>query len=134
MQIEQIETFLDLCVTQSSNQTAERLGVTQSTVSGRITSLEKTVGQRLFQRSRSGTALTTEGLRFEPHARSLLHSWVTALNATNDTGISARHCLTLSFTLRPIIPLKCAPTSHRVHWMWPSCIPRAPIPIFILKH
>ena len=88
MQIEQIETFLDLCVTQSFNQTAERLGVTQSTVSGRITSLEKTVGQRLFQRSRSGTALTTEGLRFEPHARSLLHSWVTALNATNDTGIA----------------------------------------------
>jgi len=88
MQIELIEAFLDLCETQSFNQTADRLGVTQSTISGRISSLEKTVGCRLFQRSRSGTALTTEGLRFEPHARSLRHAWVTALNATQDTGIA----------------------------------------------
>ena len=88
MQIELIETFLDLCQTKSFNQTAERLGVTQSTVSGRIKSLERVVGVRLFQRSRSGTALTTQGLRFEPHARSLRHDWVTALNATQDTAIT----------------------------------------------
>lgn len=88
MQIELIDTFLDLCETKSFNQTAERLGVTQSTVSGRIKSLETIVGVRLFQRSRSGTALTTQGLRFEPHARSLRHDWVTALNATRDTAIA----------------------------------------------
>ena len=85
MQIELIETFLDLCETKSFNRTAERLGMTQSTISGRVKSLEAIVGRRLFQRSRSGTALTTEGLRFEPHARSLRHDWVTALNATRDT-------------------------------------------------
>ncbi|WP_341367139.1 LysR family transcriptional regulator [Yoonia sp. BS5-3] len=88
MQIELIETFLDLCQTQSFNQTAERLGVTQSTVSGRIKALEGNVGRKLFQRSRSGTALTTEGLRFEPHARALRHAWVTALNAARDTAIA----------------------------------------------
>lgn len=87
MQIELIETFLDLCQTQSFNKTAERLGITQSTVSGRIKALENNVGRRLFQRSRSGTALTTEGLRFEPHARALRHAWVTALHAARDTGI-----------------------------------------------
>lgn len=88
MQIELIDTFLDLCETKSFNQTADRLGVTQSTVSGRIKSLEAIVGVRLFLRSRSGTALTTEGLRFEPHARSLRHDWVTALNATRDTALT----------------------------------------------
>jgi len=88
MQIELIETFLDLCETRSFNQTAERLEVTQSTVSARVKSLEATVGVRLFQRSRSGTALTTEGLRFEPHARSLRHDWVTALNATRDQALA----------------------------------------------
>lgn len=88
MQIELIETFLDLCETKSFNQTAERLSVTQSTVSGRIKSLERVVGVRLFQRSRSGTSLTTQGLRFEPHARSLRHDWVTALNATQDTALA----------------------------------------------
>ena len=88
MQIELIETFLDLCETRSFNQTAERLGVTQSTISGRIKALEKAIGRPLFTRSRAGTALTTEGLRFEPHARSLRHSWITALNATRDSGIA----------------------------------------------
>ncbi|MGR3711069.1 MAG: LysR family transcriptional regulator, partial [Alterinioella nitratireducens] len=38
MQIELVETFLDLCDTRSFNRTADRLGVTQSTVSGRIRS------------------------------------------------------------------------------------------------
>ncbi len=88
MQIELIDTFLDLCETRSFNQTAERLGVTQSTVSGRVKTLEASVGVRLFLRSRSGTALTVEGLRFEPHARSLRHDWVTALNAARDTAMA----------------------------------------------
>ncbi|WP_342069125.1 LysR family transcriptional regulator [Yoonia algicola] len=87
MQIELIDTFLDLCETKSFNRTAERLGVTQSTVSGRIRSLEATLGVKLFQRSRSGTSLSVQGLRFEPHARSLRHDWVTALNAAQDTGL-----------------------------------------------
>ena len=88
MQIELIETFLDLCETRSFNRTAERMGVTQSTVSGRIKALENSVERRLFTRSRSGTSLTTEGLRCEPHARSLRHNWITALQATRDTGIA----------------------------------------------
>ena len=36
MQLELIETFLDLCDTKSFNRTADKLGVTQSTVSGRV--------------------------------------------------------------------------------------------------
>ncbi len=87
MQIELIDTFLDLCETKSFNKTAERLNVTQSTVSGRIKALEAAVGARLFLRSRAGTALTTQGLRFEPHARGLRHHWRTALNATRDTAL-----------------------------------------------
>ena len=75
MQIELLDTFLDLAETKSFHQTAERLQVTQSTVSARIQALEEAVGQRLFNRSRAGTALTIEGQRFEPHARSLRHEW-----------------------------------------------------------
>jgi LysR family transcriptional regulator, flagellar master operon regulator len=76
MQIELLETFLDLTQTRSFNRTAERLGLTQSTVSGRVTALEAAVGARLFARSRAGTDLTAEGVRFEPIARSLRHDWV----------------------------------------------------------
>jgi len=40
MQIEHLETFLDLMETNSFNRTAERLNLTQSTVSGRIQALD----------------------------------------------------------------------------------------------
>jgi DNA-binding transcriptional LysR family regulator len=86
MQIDLIDTFLDLCETRSFNRSAERLGVTQSTISGRIRALEATLTRPLFRRSRAGTELTTEGLRFEPHARALRRSWTEALNATRDAG------------------------------------------------
>ncbi|WP_104071248.1 LysR family transcriptional regulator [Albidovulum inexpectatum] len=86
MQIELVETFLDLFETRSFNRTAERLGLRQSTVSARIRSLEAALGHRLFQRSRAGTEPTTEGLRFAPHARRLLHDWTEARRAIRDMG------------------------------------------------
>lgn len=86
MQIELIQTFLDLSETRSFNRTADRLSVTQSTVSGRIRALETTLGHRLFTRSRAGTELTTEGLRFAPHARALLHAWTEARHAVGESG------------------------------------------------
>ena len=75
MQIELIDTFLDLVETRSFNRTAERLSITQSSVSGRVVALEAAVGVRLFNRSRAGTDLSAEGVRFEPHARGLRHQW-----------------------------------------------------------
>ena len=75
MQIDLLDTFLDLAETRSYHRTAERLRVTQTTVSARVTALEQAVGSRLFDRSRAGTDLTPEGKRFEPHARALRHEW-----------------------------------------------------------
>jgi len=89
MQIELLETFLDLVETRSFNRTAERLGVTQSTVSARVVTLEQAVGARLFVRSRAGTELSTEGLRFEPHARMLRTDWTEAKRAVAPSGNSA---------------------------------------------
>jgi LysR family transcriptional regulator, flagellar master operon regulator len=93
MQPDLLETFLDLVETRSFNRTAERLGLTQSTVSARVQALETTLGTRLFSRSRAGTELTTDGLRFEPHARSLRHAWAEAQRSVAPSGIAA-------FTLR----------------------------------
>ncbi len=78
MQIEQVQTFLDLLETRSFNRTADRQGVTQSTISGRVKALEKSLGERLFERSRSGTQPTTAALRFETHARVLRRAWADA--------------------------------------------------------
>lgn len=75
MDIQLLETFTDLMETRSFNQTAERLGITQSTVSHRIGTLEKLLGARLFNRSRSGTLPTLAGERFLQHAKTLNTQW-----------------------------------------------------------
>ena len=93
MQPELLDTFLDLVTTRSFNRTAERLGLTQSTVSARVQALEATLNARLFTRSRAGTDLTTEGLKFEPHARALRHAWAEAQRSVAPSGTAA-------FTLR----------------------------------
>lgn len=89
MQIELLETFLDLAETRSFHRTAERLGVTQSTVSARIRTLEGLLGRPLFRRSRAGSELTPEGHRFEPHARALRHGWGEAVAALHAGGAEA---------------------------------------------
>jgi LysR family transcriptional regulator, flagellar master operon regulator len=89
MQIELLDTFLDLVETRSFHRTAERLSVTQSTVSARVQTLEASVGARLFSRSRAGTDLTTEGLRFETHARLLRRDWNEARRAVAPSGDAA---------------------------------------------
>ncbi len=92
MQIELLDTFLDLIETRSFHRTAERLHLTQSTVSARVKVLEAALGVRLFTRSRAGTNLSTEGLKFDPHARALRHAWTEVLRAVapSATAITLR--------------------------------------------
>jgi DNA-binding transcriptional LysR family regulator len=86
---ELLDTFLDLIETRSFHRSAERLGLTQSTVSARVQALEATLDTRLFTRSRAGTQLTTEGLKFEPHARMLRHAMAEARRAVTPSGTTA---------------------------------------------
>ncbi|RVP38817.1 LysR family transcriptional regulator, partial [Sinorhizobium meliloti] len=44
MNLDLIDTFLDLLATGNFNRTAERLETTQSTISGRVKALEQAVG------------------------------------------------------------------------------------------
>ena len=89
MQIDLIDTFLDLVETRSFNRSADRLGVTQSTISARVKALETALESRLFNRSRAGTDLTTEGLRFETHARRLRQEWTAAQRSVAPSGEAA---------------------------------------------
>ncbi len=89
MQTDLLDTFLDLVETRSFNRTADRMGLTQSTVSGRIASLEADLGARLFTRSRAGTDLTPEGVRFESYARTLRQGWNEAARRIKVPGRAA---------------------------------------------
>jgi LysR family transcriptional regulator, flagellar master operon regulator len=89
MDIDHLDTFLDLLETRSFHRSAERLGLTQSSISARIVALETSIGARLFTRSRAGTNLTTEGLKFESHARAMRHAWHEAQRAVTAAGTKA---------------------------------------------
>lgn len=77
-----IRTFLAVVATESFVSAAERIHVTQSTVSQRIQKLEHVLGHQLFNRSKSGVELTVHGSKFEPYARSLAQLWDEAVYQT----------------------------------------------------
>lgn len=86
--MEQIKTFLSVVANGSFLEAANRLYVTQSTVSTRIQRLESYLGVSLFVRNRSGAVLTLPGHRFLRHAKSLL---LTLEQARHDIGLSSRY-------------------------------------------
>ncbi|MGZ4958095.1 MAG: LysR family transcriptional regulator [Methylomonas sp.] len=87
MDIDQIRTFLSVAANGSFLEAANRLYVTQSTVSMRIQRLETYLGVPLFIRNRSGATLTQQGRRFFRHAKSLL---LTLEQARHDIGLPSR--------------------------------------------
>jgi DNA-binding transcriptional LysR family regulator len=71
MDTELARTFLVVVATGSFVDAAQKLHITQSTVSARIQRLEEILGAELFTRNKSGTTLTPAGRQFQRHAASL---------------------------------------------------------------
>lgn len=90
MQVDLIETFLDLMETRSFNRTAERLNITQSTVSHRVKALEAQFNRKLFTRNKGGTVPTAAGLRFLDYAKALQNQWHEATRAVTNAGALER--------------------------------------------
>lgn len=75
MDIDLARTFLEIVRTGSFMAAAERLHVTQTTVTARIRNLEAQLGCRLFTRNKRGAAPTEHGERFVVHANRLISAW-----------------------------------------------------------
>ncbi len=86
MEIEFARTFLAVAAAGNFVGAAQRLHVTQSTVSARIQALETQLGARLFRRGRGGAELTPAGRRFLRHAKTLVR---TLEQARHDVGLPA---------------------------------------------
>jgi DNA-binding transcriptional LysR family regulator len=84
MDTELARTFLSVVAAGSFVKAAERLFVTQSTVSARIHALEEHLRCQLFVRNKGGTTLTAAGRQFQKHAVSLLR---TLEQARQDVGV-----------------------------------------------
>lgn len=100
MNIEHMRAFLEVTATGSFQHAADKLHVTQSTVSARIKALEDRLNRQLFVRRKNGAELTAGGFHFHRHALTAVRSWDRArqeialpedLKAIVNLGIQLNH-------------------------------------------
>lgn len=97
MDTELARTFLAVITAGNFVSAAERLHVTQSTVSTRIKRLEEILRVELFVRNKSGTTLTPAGREFQRHAAILTR---TVELAKQETGAAGGYSSTLTIGSR----------------------------------
>ncbi|MFZ5815617.1 MAG: LysR family transcriptional regulator [Bacillota bacterium] len=117
MDIQALEAFWWIAKTGSFNRAAERLFLTQPSVTARIQALEKELGQTLFERKPRGVRLTDAGRVLLPHAERVLqdvkraHQAVMDLQTATGGTLMVGSALTSSAYLLPQILMRFK-TSH----------------------
>lgn len=89
METENVRTFLLLCKLKNFTQTAHQLFVAQSTVTNRVSELERELGVRLFERDKRNVSLTAAGGVFADYARRIVELEEACKKAVSD-GTAAR--------------------------------------------
>ncbi|MBQ8375245.1 MAG: LysR family transcriptional regulator [Clostridia bacterium] len=83
MNTEELKTFIFLSKVKNFTLAAEQLSVAQSTVTNRISELEKEVGKRLFSRGSKTVTLTEEGQIFLSFAERILELQSSSIEEMN---------------------------------------------------
>lgn len=78
-----IAYFIEVSATKNISRAAERLGITQPSLSSAMKRLENSLGVQLLIRSRSGVQLTKAGEEFARRGGSLLLNWEQLKNDVN---------------------------------------------------
>ena len=91
-----LRTFLEVSRNKSFSRTAEKLHVTQPSISAQIRSLENSVGHRLLERGGGKVTLTAAGKVFEPFAEECLARLSHIQLTLGDLERSPRGSLTVS--------------------------------------
>lgn len=85
MNITVLQTFLTILDAGSLIRASSKLNVTQSTVTVRLQTLERELGQTLIKREKSGVSPTAAGLRLKRYAETMTGLWQ---QARQDTALS----------------------------------------------
>ena len=113
MRIEQLQAFLAVADTGNFGQAAKKCGVTQSTISRQIQSLEQDLGIDLFHRT-SQAKLTVGGEKLLPRAQKICQEWLKATQESQELiagkqpelCVAAIHSVCAHY-LPPILPQFC---------------------------
>lgn len=93
MDIEQAKTFLEIIHAGTFARAAERLHITQTTVTARVQALESSLNCRLFIRNRAGAKLTKNGEAFVKPAKNMLEAWEQAKQLCGISDYQAQQTL-----------------------------------------
>ena len=86
MDLEDVQSFLEVADAGGVSPAARRLGLSKSIVSRRIVRLEEALGVRLLSRTTHGAALTEAGATFREHAARIVAELGTAQEAISPVG------------------------------------------------
>src|SRR5690348_4546889 len=90
MELRQLEYLVAVAEEGTFTKAAARMHVAQSGVSAQILLLERELGQRLFDRSRSPVRLTKVGAALLKHARVALAAVADAKQVADEYGVALR--------------------------------------------
>ncbi len=98
MELRQLRSFVAVAEERHFRRAADRLHLTQPSISQQIRTLEAELGVQLFDRNRRGASLTPAGSALLVEARELLSRAQRAVEVTRATGAGRRGRLRLSLT------------------------------------
>ncbi|MFI8963479.1 LysR substrate-binding domain-containing protein [Streptomyces sp. NPDC053493] len=93
--------FLAVAEELHFTRAAERLYVSQPSLSKQIRALERQLGAPLFDRDRQGVALTDVGTALLPHARAVLAAWEEAAGAVREARAARDTTLVIGMSTSP---------------------------------
>lgn len=90
-----LEYFIETAQAENLSRAAERLGISQPSLSLSVKRLEETLGTQLLLRSKTGVKLTPSGQRFLAQSRNLLQEWekIRSITIESETEISGRYSI-----------------------------------------
>ena len=97
--LEDLQTFIAVADLGSFSRAANRLALSQPSVSNRVRRLEEKLGVRLLDRNTRSVALTAAGRRLHERASSTLSGLVSLLREFNEEATGARSQVDVSTTM-----------------------------------
>lgn len=105
MDIQQLRYIIALSQELNFNRAAQRVGISQPTLSQQIQKLEDELGEALFERSTKSVRITPAGELFLPHAQAALDTLKAGVNELKEgqTGVAGTIRLAFIPTIGPYI-------------------------------
>ncbi len=113
--IRQIEYFINVAKASNFRKAAEKLKISQPTLTSQIAALEEALGTQLFERSRAGTLLSPAGRELLPIARRVVEEYQQLLDYAESSAreLTGTFKLGVSPTIGPYLLPQVLPELHR---------------------